>query len=70
MSTKPAVGINLAVRVVFLVLVAFLAFAIGGLLFVFFAPIVGWYVWRLLDKTAELEKRITELEGHKKPGQS
>jgi hypothetical protein len=69
--SKPLRTTNLVVRVVFLALMA--ALVIGGLgvlVLLFFIPIVGWLVWRLYDRTAELEKRLAAIErpaGEAKP---
>jgi flagellar biosynthesis component FlhA len=61
--SKPPKGLDLAVRVVSLILLAVLV--LGGfsaLVLLFFAPIVGWLVWRLYDRTTELEKKLAALE--------
>jgi len=55
-------GLTTAVRIVFLVLLAFLAISLPGILIIVFVPVIGWYIWSLLDKNAELEKRIAALE--------
>ena len=71
--SKPMKGLDLAVRVVFLVLLALFVFGgLAGILLLFFVPIVGWFVWRLLDRTSELEKRLAALEkpAEKKPEDS
>ncbi len=68
--TKPLRGLDIAVRVVFLVLLAIFVFGgLGALLLLVFVPVVGWLLWRLLDRTAELEERLAALEnpGQKKP---
>jgi positive regulator of sigma E activity len=59
-----------AVRVVFLVLIAVLMLftgAIGVLILIVAVPVLAWYVWRLLDRVAELEKKLADKE--KQPGQ-
>jgi purine-cytosine permease-like protein len=60
-----------AVRVLLLVLMAFLLL-IGQFLFLlFYVPIVGWYLWRDQDRIKQLEKKVEALENPygKKPDQ-
>jgi nicotinamide riboside transporter PnuC len=54
--------LDTAVKVVFLLLMAFVVLVEPVLFLVFFVPIVGWFVWSAHSKTAELEKRLAALE--------
>ncbi len=69
--SKTVVRLDIIIRVVFVVLLAFLLLFPGINYFVllFFVPIATWYVWRLQDRTRDLERRIASLEGPKKPEQ-
>ena len=62
--SKPMTTLDITVRVVFLALIAFLTLT-GIVIFVLlvFIPVITWYVWRLLDRTKELEARLSALEG-------
>jgi hypothetical protein len=63
--SKPASSRGLletAVKVVFLALLVIIVIASAYLLLIFFVPIVVWYIWRLYDRTAKLEKRVAALE--------
>ncbi|HEY6282699.1 MAG TPA: hypothetical protein VIW22_02105 [Nitrososphaerales archaeon] len=52
-----------AVKVVFLGLLVLIAIALPAfLLLIFFVPVVVWFIWRLMDRTAELERRLAEKE--------
>ncbi len=68
--SKPLTGIDMAVRIVFLVLLGILTFVLGGLVIVFFVPISLWYIWQLQDRTKHLEERVAALEGPKKRDQA
>ena len=69
---KPKSGATLefAVRLIFLVLLAFIGwiFTFGSLFILFYIPMVTWIIWSDRDRIIALEKKIAELE--KKPGQS
>jgi hypothetical protein len=70
--SKPARRLDLAVRVVFFVLLAVLVLGgLGAYVILFFIPIFGWFVWRDQDRIRQLEKRLAELERPtgQKPGQ-
>ena len=51
-----------AVKVVFLGLLVLIVIASAFLLLIFFVPVVVWLIWRLMDRTAELERRLAEKE--------
>ena len=54
--------LELAVKVVFLGLLVLIVIASAFLLLIFFVPVVVWFIWRLMDRTAELERRLAEKE--------
>ncbi len=63
--SKPLTSVDTAVRVIFLVLLGFLIFGgLGGFVVLFYIPISGWLIWRLMDRTSSLEARVAALEGH------
>ena len=62
--SKPRTSLDSAVRVVFVILMGFIALVLTGELFMLiFVPIIVWYLWAARDKTIELEKRLAALEG-------
>ncbi len=64
--SKRSPNLGVFTRITFLVLLGLLIFGgFGGLVLLFYAPIMGWFVWRLMDRVSELEKKVAELE--KKP---
>ncbi len=63
--SKQSPGLQVTIRVVFLVLMGVLTLYLGLLFLIIFVPVIGWYVWRLVDRNAELEKRVAALEGKK-----
>ena len=47
-----------------LIFIGFLGFVFTQSLFMlFFVPLVLYYVWRNYDRTRELERRLSQLEG-------
>ncbi len=60
--SRPQGTLEIAVRVVFVVLLGFLVLAQPVLFLIFFVPIAAWLIWRIHDKNAELEKRLAALE--------
>ncbi len=67
-SPRPRGALDSSVRIVFVILLAVLTLALSILFLIFFVPIVAYYLWQLLDRTKELERKVAELEG--KPEQS
>jgi hypothetical protein len=43
---------------------------LGIIFLIVFVPLVGWYLWQLLDENRALKARLAILEGPKKPEQS
>ncbi len=41
-----------------------LSIADVALVVLFYIPISGWLIWRLMDRTSSLEARVAALEGH------
>ena len=62
---------SVAVRVLFLVLMAFAVLISPVLFLIFFVPVVGWFLWRDQDRIMRLEKKVEALENPygKKPDQ-
>jgi ABC-type Co2+ transport system permease subunit len=56
--SKPQVGSNVVVRVTFLILMGLVALFFNYLFLAVFVPVVGWYLWRLTDRVAELEAKL------------
>jgi hypothetical protein len=56
-------SISIIVRVVFVILLAFLVLASPVLFLIFFVPVVTWYILSLNDKNKKLEERLAALEG-------
>jgi len=56
-------GLDASVRIVFIVLLGFLTLFLSLLFLAAFVAIAGWYLWSLLDKTRDLEARLSALEG-------
>ena len=72
MSKAVTIRIDLFVRLLFLVLIAFL-YIIPGIQFLvllFFIPIVAWILWRDSDRIKELEKKLAAFERSDRPGSS
>jgi len=65
--SKSSGSLGIVVRVVFLVLLAFLVLASPVLFLIFFVPVVGWYILSLSDKNKDLEARLAALEGPRRP---
>ena len=53
---------SVAVRVLFLVLMAFAVLISPVLFLIFFVPVVGWFLWRDQDRITQLEKRLDALQ--------
>ena len=59
---KQLKGVDLASRVLFLVLLGFLV--LGGFeyfILIFLIPIIGWILWRDQDRISELERQLAAL---------
>ena len=56
--SKPQVGSNVVVRVTFLILMGLVALFFNYLFLAVFVPVVGWFLWRLTDRVAELESKL------------
>ena len=56
--SKPQANASVVIRVTFLILMGLVAFLFGFIFMAFFVPVVGWFIWRLNDKVAELEARL------------
>jgi hypothetical protein len=68
MSPSMAKGnLEEATKWIVLVLLAFLALVFGGLFLIFFAPVVGYYIFRYSDKIKELEARLPKPDKPAKP---
>ncbi len=63
--SKQSPGLQMTIRIVFLVLMGVITLYLQLLFLIIFVPVIGWYVWRLVDRNAELEKRVAALEGKK-----
>jgi predicted tellurium resistance membrane protein TerC len=71
-SKAVTIRIDLIVRLLFLVLIAFL-YIIPGIQFLvllFFIPVVAWVLWRDSDRIKELEKKLAAYERSDRPGSS
>ena len=51
-----------AIRILFLILLAFLVLGEPVLFLIFFVPIIGWFLWRDQDRITQLEKRLDALQ--------
>jgi predicted tellurium resistance membrane protein TerC len=72
MSKAVTIRIDLIVRLLLLVLIAFL-YIIPGIQFLvllFFIPVVAWVLWRDSDRIKELEKKLAAYERSDRPGSS
>jgi predicted tellurium resistance membrane protein TerC len=72
MSKAVTIRIDLVVRLLLLVLIAFL-YIIPGIQFLvllFFIPVVAWVLWRDSDRIKELEKKLAAYERSDRPGSS
>ncbi len=63
--SKQSPGLQMTIRIVFLVLMGVITLYLQLLFLIIFVPVIGWYVWRMVDRNAELEKRVAALEGKK-----
>ena len=61
--SKPARKLDSSFRIVFVVLLGALTLTLSVLFLIFFVPIVAYYLWQLLDRTRDLERRLRALEG-------
>jgi predicted tellurium resistance membrane protein TerC len=69
MSKAVTIRIDLVVRLLLLVLIAFL-YIIPGIQFLvllFFIPVVAWVLWRDSDRIKELEKKLAAYERSDRP---
>lgn len=60
-------GLGTTVRITFLILMGALVLFLGIIFLIVFVPVVGWYLWQLLDENRALKARLAALEGPKKP---
>jgi hypothetical protein len=72
MSKAVTIRVDLFVRLLFLVLIAFLYIipGVSFLVLLFFIPIVAWVLWRDSDRIKELEKKLATLERNERPSSS
>lgn len=62
--SKPRGILESLAQVFVLIFVGFVGFVFTQSLFMlFFVPLVLYYVWRNYDRTRELERRLSQLEG-------
>ena len=74
MSKGVTIRIDLVVRLLFLIVVAFLVIipGVNYLVLAIFVPVVAWVVWQDAGRISELEKKLAALEKlhEEKPGSS
>jgi hypothetical protein len=56
--SKSQTSSNVVVRVTFLILMGLVALFFNYLFLAVFVPVVGWFLWRLTDRVAELEAKL------------
>lgn len=56
--SKTQANAGVVIRVTFLILMGLVALLFGFIFLAIFVPVVGWFIWRLNDKVAELEARL------------
>lgn len=56
--SKPQSSVNVVVRVTFLILMGLVALLFGEIFLAVFVPVIGWFLWRLTDRVAELEAKL------------
>lgn len=56
--SKSQATASVVVRVTFLVLMGLVALLFGFIFMAIFVPVVGWFIWRLTDRVAELEAKL------------
>lgn len=61
-NPRPKGMLDSSVRIVFVILLAVLTLSLNILFLIFFVPVVTYYLWQLLDRTRELERKVAELE--------
>ena len=64
MSKSVTIRIDLIIRLLFLIVVAFLVLipGVSVLVFVVFVPVIAWVVWQDAGRISELEKKLAALE--------
>lgn len=62
--SKATGTLNSVIKVVFVLLLGLLTLSLQLLLLIIFVPVATWYIWRLSERNAILEKRVAALEGH------
>ena len=67
MSKKKGQALNDFAEAIILFAMAAIAFVLYNFFLLIFAPAVTYYVWRLKDKTRELEDRLARLEKPTEP---
>ena len=62
--SKPRGTLESLAQAFILIFIGFVGFVFTQSLFMlFFVPLVLYYVWRNYDRTRELERRLSQLEG-------
>ena len=67
--SRPQTSASVVIRVTFLILMGLVALLFGFLFLAVFVPVVGWFLWRLMDRVSELEARLAPPP-QKKPDDS
>ena len=67
--SKKSKGLDVSVRIVFLILLGFLTLFLSLIFLAVFVAVASWFLWRQMDLTKDLEARVSALEGpsEKKP---
>ena len=60
--SKPRGALDSSARIVFVILLGVLTLALSFLFLIFFVPVVAYYLWKVMDRTRELERKVAELE--------
>jgi len=66
--SKPRGSMDVAVRVIFVILMGVLTIFLSLLFLAVFVAVVAWYLWKANDRIAALEKKLADKE--KQPEQS
>ncbi len=56
--SKTRANASVIIRVTFLILMGLVALLFGFIFLATFVPVVGWFIWRLMDRVSELEARL------------